>query len=107
MTTTAKLPHNLEKIAIIGKRNIILKKDVVLELISYLEKKKKKILYDNNIADLLDNKIEGYKKEHLLKDADMAIILGGDGTLLKTARRIGKKRVPVLGVNLGTKGFLT
>jgi len=107
MTTTAKLSHTLEKIAIIGKRNIIVKKDVVLELISYLEKKKKKILYDNNIADLIGGNIEGYKKERLLKDADMAIILGGDGTLLKTARRIGKKRVPVLGVNLGTKGFLT
>lgn len=107
MTTTAKLPHSLEKIAIIAKRNIVSQKHVVLELIEYLKKNKKTILYDNNLAELLEGKVEGYKKERLLKDADMAVILGGDGTLLKTARRIGKKRVPVLGVNLGTKGFLT
>ncbi|MBN1494981.1 NAD(+)/NADH kinase [Candidatus Peregrinibacteria bacterium] len=107
MTTTAKLPYNLQKIAIIAKRNIIVKKDVVLGLIEYLKKKNKKILYDNNLAELLDGSVEGNKKEWLLKNADMAIILGGDGTLLKTARRIGKKKVPVLGVNLGTKGFLT
>lgn len=39
--------------------------------------------------------------------ADMAISFGGDGTLLRTASRIGRKRIPILGINAGRLGFLT
>lgn len=101
-----KNPDKLESVAIITKRNIIASKEVVFELVKYLEKKKKKIYFDSNSAALFKDK-EGMKKEKLLRIADMVICLGGDGTLLKTARRMGKKKVPILGVNMGTLGFLT
>ena len=38
--------------------------------------------------------------------AEIAIAMGGDGTMLRTARRMGREQVPVLGVNLGKLGFL-
>jgi len=101
-----KNPKILDTIAIITKRNIITHKDEVFELVKYLKKKGKKILFDNNSAPLMGNEL-GHKKEKLLREADMVICLGGDGTLLKTARRMGNKKVPVLGVNMGTLGFLT
>ena len=38
--------------------------------------------------------------------ADMALSVGGDGTLLGVCRRMGRRGVPVCGVNIGTLGFL-
>lgn len=40
-------------------------------------------------------------------DTDMAIVLGGDGTVIQAAKKIAGQNIPILGVNLGTLGFLT
>ena len=40
-------------------------------------------------------------------DLDIAVSVGGDGTFLKTAARIGDKGIPILGINQGRLGFLT
>jgi len=45
--------------------------------------------------------------EDFAKGVDLVISLGGDGTLLQTLHRIGPTDIPIVGVNIGTLGFLT
>lgn len=45
--------------------------------------------------------------DEFMKVVEVAIVLGGDGTMLRAAHWIGSCEIPLLGINLGTMGFLT
>lgn len=96
----------IKKVGIITKRNNKAFAGVIKKLVRCLKKHKVEIFFDNNSAQYF-KKTEGLKKEQILKKADLVVTMGGDGTLLKTARRMVNRKVLVLGVNLGNLGFLT
>ena len=81
------------KIAVITNENIINTKSVLLKLETELQKNA--LEYD--ILDI-DSLKSGY---------DFVCVIGGDGTILKTARFYSDYDTPILGINLGRLGFLS
>src|SRR5450631_1623821 len=50
--------------------------------------------------------VELVTDEELARSVDLILVLGGDGTMIATARMIGDAEVPVIGVNYGGLGYL-
>jgi NAD+ kinase len=71
-----------------------------------LRKRGYEVCLDFGTADKLNDRGPCVSKADLGKRADLLMTFGGDGTLLSVAR-YAPKGVPVLGVNMGTLGFLT
>ena len=93
------------KVLIVTKNNIDKKKAKLDVLLNSL--KKNSIKYD--IIDYNDVE-EFYKEIHskgYKNDYNILISFGGDGTILKSARIARKLKIPILGINAGTIGFLT
>jgi NAD+ kinase len=71
-------------------------------------KDKSEIVASYGIEDLKDTESPGAQPAQLenLKQCHFAIVFGGDGSIISTARRVSEASVPVIGVNVGKLGFL-
>lgn len=64
------------------------------------------VIFDEDTATQLDGNFARHPKSELGRHCDLILTFGGDGTLLSVARH-APEHVPILGVNMGTLGFLT
>jgi len=76
-------------------------------VIEWLLEKNIKVFLTEDKAMTLDLPELGLNWTGFIKQSDIIVILGGDGTLLKVARKVAPNETPLLGVNLGNLGFLT
>lgn len=81
-------------------------KDVYFQIKEKFEQQNIKTVIDISSA-LMIGLDEGYPLEKLASECDFLVTIGGDGTLISVARRSIKFGKPILGINLGTLGFLT
>jgi NAD+ kinase len=77
---------------------------LVRELEKWLQDRSIEVLLGLHAAEA--SGLPGKPRSDIVDKVDLMVVLGGDGTLLSVARSIGERSVPVLGVNLGTLGYL-
>ncbi|MEM7548795.1 MAG: NAD kinase [Bacteroidota bacterium] len=100
------------RVALHGKGISDEKCDIVREILKELSVEGFQLsLSESFKKELISNQIEvgeyeTYSKERSDRFADFIISIGGDGTLLETVTHIGKKEIPILGINIGRLGFL-
>jgi len=98
--------RNIERVGFVIKPHAPDIGKILDELINYFTERKIEYLLEDEAARKLKEKT-GISRKKLPDKVDLVIVLGGDGTLLSIAHLAAQKDVPVLGVNLGSLGFLT
>jgi NAD+ kinase len=96
-----------KRIGLIGKSGDQNVSTTLQALSALLERHRLQIQVDEDIADMLADSVGPVvTRETLARQCDLAIVVGGDGTLLNAARSLADTGCAVLGVNLGRLGFL-
>jgi NAD+ kinase len=95
----------MKKIGIICKQEREDTQEILRDLVPWLKRRDCEIFVDIETASKLD--IKGYLRAEIPSLVDVVLVLGGDGTMLSVSRLVANKDVPILGVNLGSMGFIT
>ena len=90
------MKRSIKKLLIISNHK---SHDAAAEMCSYFDSRNFAVTLQSTHEKVIDNS--------LLQETELAISIGGDGTLLYCARMIGNLGIPILGVNMGDFGFLT
>lgn len=97
--------HPIKTVGIVVKRDRPEALELGTTLTGWLRERRKKVLAEPAAAEVIG--AEAVSREDLAHHSDLIVVLGGDGTLLGIARKVGRRETPILGINLGGLGFLT
>lgn len=101
------MENNFKSIALIGKYNSSTVSAPVLRLAEFLGQHGHDVWVTVHTADHCDlTGLQTAPLAELAKRVDLAIVLGGDGTLLNIARVLAESPIPMIGINQGRLGFL-
>ncbi len=98
----------MKKFCIVANSNTRANECDVAEICSFIESRGGSCVQVKNVENE-ETRFSGeffIDPETVPSDVECAIILGGDGTILQSARQLAPNDIPILGINLGTVGFL-
>jgi NAD+ kinase len=107
------MKNKLRRVGIIIKHQQEEASKLAIEVAAHLEAKKIEVFFCDESRSIFSRGHRGLKKikivpkSTLAKKVDFIIVFGGDGTYLSAARLMREVSLPILGVNMGTLGFLT
>jgi NAD+ kinase len=81
--------------------------EVVPGLLRWLDERGVHSVYDIETASSLNSGATAKTRHQVVAEADLLVVLGGDGTLLAAAREASLRGIPILPINMGSLGFLT
>jgi len=96
----------IKKVGLDAKKNHPDAAQIAAHIRDRLEAEQICVLMEDTLAEQI-GQVRGYAEDEIPAQVDLLIVLGGDGTLISVARQVGDLPVPILGVNLGSLGFLT
>ncbi len=99
---------SFKRIGLVGRSKQSGLQEVVQQLLSLLEARDLEVVLEDRLGELVapsDHRLASC--DEIGQDADLVIVVGGDGSLLSAARTLAKYDTPVVGVNRGRLGFLT
>ncbi|MDP2761652.1 MAG: NAD kinase [Sideroxyarcus sp.] len=97
-----------QTIAIIGKQKSPEVAEPMLRLGDFLATRGVRVVVDGLAAEYLkDHSFSALSLDEIARSVDLAVVIGGDGTMLNIARTLTPHGVPLVGVNQGRLGFLT
>ena len=97
----------MKTLAIISKPCQPALERVAPEVVEWLKCHGYAVLIDQETASYLPSHPSLARDQLASQKPEFVLVLGGDGTMLAAARALAEAKIPVLGVNLGTLGFLT
>jgi NAD+ kinase len=99
--------RGIRKIGFIFKRQDGRVPVIAGHIVPFLQSRGVEVLLDKTVEDQCPVPAGFIPAEEMVRQVDIVSVFGGDGTLLYAARLIGERNIPILGINLGTLGFLT
>jgi NAD+ kinase len=95
-------------VALFGKPRAESIREPLLAIARIVESAGAKVLFDSATREHVQlDEYPGHSVHAIGKQADVAIVLGGDGTMLGIARELAPHQVPLIGINHGRLGFMT
>lgn len=76
------------------------------KIVQYLLERNREVIMEERFSNESISGVVFFPLEEMLKNADVAVVLGGDGTILDIAPQAARCNLPILGINLGNLGFL-